>query len=222
MKASYQINQRALMTELTASEPILKKSADAAMREAFFEPAVAAMAEEFKNDFVTKEIAAGVDSENISETLDAVFREDAAKNDSKANLTGFIGFDESPDLVLKPIRDRLDPANPDGPKMIYKGSSKNKLEFRYEIRAPNEEAIYRDTPIPWSPGISWAKRIEQGISGIGYFLNRQNASGSRSGGGIQIDDKIRSGRFKPRSYLSKIFNNFLRRVAGAKENGRVI
>ena len=222
MKATYKINQRNLMAELSASEPLLKKSADAAMREVFFEPSVALMKAEFELDEVTREVSGGVNSENISETLDAVFREDATKNDSKANLTGFIGFDESPELVLKPIRDRLDPANPDGPKMIYKGSSKNKLEFRYEIRAPNEEAIYRNTPIPWSPGISWAKRIEQGISGIGYFLNRKNASGSRSGGGIQIDEKLRSGRFKPRSYLSKIFNNFLRRIGGLKENGRIV
>ena len=108
--------------------------------------------------------------------------------------------------------------------MIYAGRDKEKLTYRYQIRAPDEEAVYDATPFPetWLQGnVSWAKRVEQGIPGVNHFLNVKGRPSSRSGGGIQVDGVVRSGgRFKPVSYLSQLFNNFLKRVAGQSPNGR--
>lgn len=222
-KPTYTINQRSLMAELTASDPILKRVAEQTLREAFFEPAVEEMKREFLSHPVTQEVAGGMGAPNVSQTLEAPFRENEAEGDTPANLWGFIGFDSStttPDGAIEPVLRRLDPTDTDGPKMVYAGRDKDKLTYRFEIRAPDEAAIYNDTGMPWLPGISWVKRIEQGIPGIGHFLNVSGRPSSRSGGGIQVEGQLRSGRFRPTPYLSRIFNDFLRRVTGRTPNGR--
>jgi len=223
-KATVTLNQRALMAELSASEPVLKRVMDEVVEEAFFKPAVEQMQKEFETNAVTREIAGGLESNNVSNTLEGDFVKDG-KNISNPNLWGFIGFDaaqSSPAEVLAPIRVRLDPRHPEGPSFIYKGRDKGLIRYRYEFRAPNEKAIFGDTGLPWNSGVSWVRRIEQGISGIGQFLNVTDRPSSRSGGGIQIEAQLRSGRYKPTPYLSRIFNNFLRRAAGRKATGRAI
>lgn len=222
--ASIRINQKALLVELAASEPILKKEADSIMRQQFFNPAIKKMKDEFASHPVTQEIREGIGASNISNTLDAPFGEPPEARDgreikdySPPNLTSFIGFEAGTDPT-KEIEKRLDPSHADGPRMVYKGMDKNHLAFRFEIRAPSDEAIQSNTPLPFAPGISWAKRIEQGIPGIGHFLNALGRANSRSGGGIQLENvQLRSGRFKPVKYLSKLFNDFLRRASSGRE-----
>lgn len=218
------INQRQMILELTASDPILKRVAEQTLREAFFDPAVETMQAEFAAHPVTNEIAGGVGASNISNTLEGSFRE--LEGGVPPNLWGFIGFDRAnhtPETALEPIERRLDPNDPDGPKMVYEGRDKAKLTYRFRIFAPNQDAIYSDskTHFYWAEGLSWVKRIEQGMPGITHFLNVSSDS-SRSGGGIQVKGNVRSGRFRPSPYLSRIFNNFLRRVGGRTPNDRAI
>ncbi len=216
MAAGYKIDQRQLLAELSVADPILKREADVVMKREFFDPAVETLKEEFEAHPVTEEIAGGIDASNISNTLEASFKEDGEK-DSSPNLTSFIGFDEPPEQVLAPILQRLDPRHRDGPKLVYAGRDKDKLTYRYTVKGPDEEAIEASTGLPWADGISWVRRIEQGIPGISHFLNVKRG---RSGGGVQVEGTLRQGRFKPTSYLSQILNNFLRRVAGLVDNGR--
>jgi hypothetical protein len=69
--------------------------------------------------------------------------------------------------------------------------------------------------MPWAMGRSWVKGIEHGISGLGFYL-RKNSIG-RSGGGVQIkSSRVRTGKFKNVSYISKIFKNFERNMDGIK------
>ena len=218
------VNQRALAVELKSADPILKRVAEQVMREAFFDPAVEQMKAEVFNHPVTQEIGGGAGTPNISGTLEGSFREEGG--DTTPNLWGFIGFDRTshtPETALEPILRRLDPSDPDGPKLVYTGRDRDRLRFSWTVRGPNLEAIYADekTHFFWLTGSSWVQRIEQGIPGITHFLNANRPS-SRSGGGIQIAANLRSGRFKPISYLSSIVNNFFRRVAGRKATGRRI
>ncbi len=218
--AAYKIDQRQLLAELSVADPILKREADAVMQQEFFGPAVEELKEQWLDHPVTREIAGGVEAANESGTLrDAEFRE-SSETDSPPNLTSFIGFDKPPEEVLAPILQRLDPRHRDGPKLVYAGRDSDKLAYRYTIKAPDEEALAASTGLPWAPGLSWVERIEKGLPGIGHFLNVRGRPSSRSGGGIQIDGQLRTGRFKPVSYLSQLFNNFLRRVVGQAENGR--
>jgi hypothetical protein len=221
--AGYSIDPRQLMVELEASDPLLKREAEVIMRQQYFEPAVAEMKREFMEHEVTKEILGGVNASNTSATLEGKFRD--AEGDSPANLTSFIGFDAPPEQVIAPILQRLDPRHEEGPKLVYKSRSKDRLEYVFEVVAPDEGAIYNETPFPdsWLEGdISWVKRIEAGIPGIAHFLNVYGRPSSRSGGGIQIEGTLRTGRYRPTSYLTRILNNFLRRVVGRSDNGRTI
>ena len=204
------IDRRSLLRTLSASSPTIKKIADEMVREQFFEPAVEAMKHEFDEHPVTQEIDAGVDAPNISNTL-------VPSSYDHMNLFSFIGFNAG-DHPTDEIRSRLSPDSPDGPKMSYIGKDSNRLEFHYKISSPSQDAIYQATPLPWAPGISWAKRIEVGMAGLGQFLNLsegQSRSNSRSGGGIQVKNTLRPGvQYRATSYLSSIFNNFLHHMKG--------
>lgn len=229
--AGFSIDRRQLVAELEVADPILKREAEAIVRQQYFEPAVEAMKEEFMRHPVTEEILGGVHATNGSGTLDGEFRDE--EGDSPANLTSFIGFDAPPEQVIGPILQRLSTHHEDGPKMRYVGRDKSSarsavgsrlsLRYEWEISAPNEGAIYDDTPFPddWLEGnVSWVKRIEQGIPGLAHFLNVYGRPSSRSGGGIQIEGTLRSGRYRPIPYLSRIFNNFLRLAVGRGDTGR--
>jgi hypothetical protein len=204
------IDHKSLLRTLSTTAPTIKKIADEIVREQFFEPAVQAMQHEFDDHPVTQEIDAGIDSPNVSNTL-------APSSYDHMNLFSFIGFNAG-DHPTDAIRDYLDPNSPGGPKMSYLGKDSSRLEFRYKISAPDQDAIYQATPLPWAPGISWAKRIEVGMAGLGQFLNLgegETRASSRSGGGIQVKNTIRPGvQFRATSYLSAIFNNFLRHMKG--------
>ena len=217
------INRKQLLVELSASEPILKREAQAILIQQFFDPAVTKMKKEFEESLITQEIKAGPHSENISGTLEGFGDPPEAadgreiKDYNPPNLVSFIGLPDGP-KAIEEIEKRLDPSHGDGPKVKYRGMDKQQLTFTFEVKAPDSEAIYDHTPFQgWADGLSWAKRIEQGIPGVNFFLNALKRKNSRSGGGIQIDNRLRAGRFKPTSYLSKIFNNFLRRVSSGRE-----
>ena len=62
--------------------------------------------------------------------------------------------------------------------------------------------------MPWEAGLSWLDRIEKGISGCGYYMSVANRRFSRSGKGVQLDRKVRDGRYSPVSYYSGIINKF--------------
>lgn len=175
----------------------------------FFQPAVRQMLQEFDEHEITREILDGVDAENISRTL-------PRSRADHMNLYSFIGFESSePNPIIK-LREMLDPKTAlgkrYGPKMEYiRGSRTNEGEYHFLIQGPDKAGIYSETGLPWAPGISWVYRIEQGLPGVGHFLNRETSTPepSRSGGGVQVTPKVRGGSFRNRSYLSSIFNRFI-------------
>jgi len=146
---------------------------------------------EILNDFdkhpVTKEIDQGINSSNISGTLGGV-----------TNLYSFIGF-PSGSKPTQAIRELLKKINinqmisPTG-KIIYK------IDF------PTAEDIFDATPLPWAVGRSWAKGIEQGLSGLGYYL--KITKNSRSGEGIQSKKKVRQIKFRNTKYISDIIGKY--------------
>lgn len=192
------INQRELFLELSTAEPILVREATRVVQEEYFQPAVIKMQEAFEKHSVTREIEGGAEERNISKTLRG--------GDATENLHSFIGFSQG-DQPVQVIRDALDPNNEKGPKMKYiRGSQIDNLSFQFKITEPDIEGIYKETPIPWAPGLSWAKRIEQGIAGAKSFLAKSGYG--RSEGGIQVKGEVTKAEFKPVKYLSKVIEAF--------------
>ena len=144
----------------------------------------------FNNHPVTVEINAGPTASNTSGTLSGV-----------GNLYSYIGFDKGSKPTI-PIVQKLE-------KETFLSSvvfSKNGT-FRVVVNNPTANDIFDITPLPWAQGRSWAEGIERGLPGFGLYLNEQS-SFSRSGSGIQVKNKLRSGKFKNVPYISKIIKDF--------------
>ena len=148
------------------------------------------MIAEFLNHQVTIEIKEGIGAKNLSGTLDGV-----------TNLFSFIGFDRSSNHT-----DQIE-------DMLYRTSFKfdryTSKEIIYSVYIPDAKEIFAVTPIPWATGRSWAKGIETGISGLGYYL-KVDRDNSRSGLGIQSPRKVRKKgvKFNNISYISALIKKY--------------
>ncbi len=138
---------------------------------------------------VTREILAGSTSSNISGTLGGY-----------GNLFTFIGFNEG-SKPIDPIVQLLSQTNYRVTRFNQNGSAKLIIDM------PSSKDIFAVTPLPWASGISWSERIEKGMSGLGMYLNTSSKN-SRSGRGIQAENKIRTGKFNNTSYVSAFLNKW--------------
>lgn len=148
------------------------------------------MIREFISLPITKEILGGKNSSNISGTLGGY-----------GNLFSFIGFPEGAqpiDPIMKLFQQtgyRLTGLTPRG-------------TMKLTITLPSPADIFRVTPLPWAPGISWAQRMEVGLSGLGMYMDK---SAGRSGGGIQTPKALRKGRFSNTPYISSFLKEWQRK-----------
>lgn len=185
------------------AEKVLKSAAFQRKAESLVNKTVSAAKTGLMNDFnsskVTQEIEAGAESNNKSGTL----------RGTGGNLWGFIGFIDNP---IPDIRQELDNIS------VQKSEiTKNRILFR--ITLPSLKDLYGKNPYPdgWSPG-SWLKGIENGISGLRFFI--AEARKGRSTAGIQVEHQgapVRNGSFKTVEYLSAFLQKFKERVRGGKE-----
>jgi hypothetical protein len=161
----------------------------------------AEMIRELMNHEITKEISIGVGASNSSNTLGGY-----------GNLFTFIGFEAG----TSPI------------DAIKREFDKTVIRFRtltddgpiWNIYLPAPEDIWDVTPMPWAEGRSWAKGIETGISGVGWYLYNQkkNYPQSRSGPAIQVKSKSSSKvRFKNVKYISDILNRYEKKFSQLDE-----
>lgn len=149
--------------------------------------------EQFESHPVTQEIAGGIASSNISGTLGGI-----------TNLYSFIGFDAGTD-PLEPIRALLYQSSY---RIIDSGSS---FETTVIFDTPTAKDIFKVTPMPWAVGRSWAKGIESGISGLGYYVKK--IKNSRSGLGVQSVNQVRTGVvYKNTKYISQLINDFEKKL----------
>ena len=166
-----------------------------------FEKMKKQMVVDFLNLPITKEIMSGPGSSNISGTLGGY-----------GDLFSFIGFDRG-DNHIGPILNLLYKSNCKFGRMDASG------RFRLSIDIPTAEQIFDVTPLPWAPGISWAKRMEVGLSGLGMFLSKESQY-SRSGGGVQSKSQIRKGTFSNSQYISHFIKNWNKKFIDLIKGGR--
>lgn len=153
------------------------------------------MIRDFLNLPVTEEIMAGPDASNTSGTLSG-----------KGNLFGFIGFEQS-DKPIEPIIDLLESSS----IVIREGS-----DYLVTITMPSAASIFSVTPMPWASGRSWAKGIESGISGLGFYISKNGLG--RSTAGIQSQKKIRGGSFKRTQYISTFIQKYIKQFSSIKSS----
>jgi hypothetical protein len=148
---------------------------------------------EFLSDPVTIEILQGSSGTNISGTLGGV-----------SNLFAFIGF-SSGEQPISPILQSLENIQITYNKEIRKRG----IGVEFDVSIPTAQDIFAITPLPWASGRSWAEGIERGLSGLGYLLRKD---GGRSGAAVQSRvNKVRSGRFQNRPYISALIKKYTKR-----------
>ncbi len=154
--------------------------------------------QEFEEHPISKEIEGGITAYNISNTLNGI-----------TNLYSFIGF-EAGDKPLDPIRVELQKI-----KLKYNVNRKGDLIFTIDF--PSAKDIFNVTPMPWATGRSWAQGIENGISGLGYYIKQ--VKNSRSGLGVQTKNQIRSGvRFRNTKYISELIKKYNKKIEDLSKN----
>lgn len=138
---------------------------------------------------------------------------DAGPSDGNGSLYGFIGFDKEQPDPIDVLRSELSFATLGNVRIERRGII---YKFIYNTNIPTFEALAEKTPMPWERGRSWIVGIEKGISGFSHYLYKKYMKGSRSGDGIQVKGNVShtSIRFQRQSYMSKILNNFQRKIGG--------
>jgi len=157
--------------------------------------------EQFEEHPVTKEIQNGPEASNESGTLNG-----------QGNLFSFIGFERGSNPIA-PVASFL--KNAFQIKKLKTEIGKSKIIINYKVSYPTQKELDILTPMPWEPGNSWLINIEKGISGFSNYINKR-FSKSRSGTGVQSEENVRSGAFKPTKYMSEIVSNFLKSVKKIK------
>ena len=154
----------------------------------------------FEKHPVTSELESGPRGENISGTLGGY-----------GNLFSYIGF-SSGASPIEPLRTYLNrkPRVYRNSKFIKKSNSAE-FVFRIEIPSFSEMEALAQSPFE---GRSWLRGLERGISGLGYYLHSKTGqlAGSRSGFGLQTENRLRAMTFKPITYMTNILKEFRRGI----------
>lgn len=149
----------------------------------------------FNNHPVTKELEGGAEAQNESSTLNGI-----------GNLTTYIGFSPSSNPT-EPVRQILNTVEVRKEK-FKKNFNNNEIIFEFDVSAPTIEEIEEVGSLPFEPGQSWIKGIENGISGFGAYIYGKIFKNSRSGKALQSKNSFRQGSFRPVKYISEIMGKF--------------
>lgn len=151
--------------------------------------------QDFNSHPVSKEISAGPNASNVSGTLGGY-----------GNLFSFIGFSagNNPiELWVSFLKNKIQIKNKN-PKT--KSSNSDVISFEFDVNGISETDYIAAGRMPWESGRSWIKAIEQGISGFSFYISKKMG---RSGGGIQSENRVRSGQYQRKSYWSSMWKKFL-------------
>ena len=167
---------------------------------------------------VSQEIDGGPEEENLSGTLGGY-----------GNLFSYIGFDDGSDPIGEVLvlinEHRLAASSRKRQKGKVKRGfySFKAIEFSWRVVGMDKSKLFGSTrsAVPWM-GKSWLKAIESGISGLGAYLYQEDANfkNSRSGTAMQTKVQLRSGGYRPISYISTLYNEFTRDLEGKGGKGR--
>ena len=185
------VNYQSIRSKISKSKKLIDDTENIVKKR--FEEQKDLYIEAFDSHKITKEIEDGPTASNSSGTLGGI-----------GNLFSFIGFDKS-DNPIETVKNYINSHfKLNKPKVVSK-NGKIRLDFKVEY--PSIDDLKKVTPMPWEGGRSWVSSIEKGISGFSNYVYKRFVEG-RSGEALQSDTKLRSGSYKPVSYMSEIISKF--------------
>jgi len=165
-----------------------------------FANAKADLIKEVMEDPISKELNGGANGSNLTGLVPT------------GNLFSFIGFP----VGSRPVQELISFLNENinmADTPTYGRNGTFGIFTNFKVTLPTRSQFRTALPFPegWSAE-SWVLGIENGISGLPYFL-KTNSGKSRSGGGLQTQSVIRNVEFKPQSdYITKKLESFVNRL----------
>lgn len=185
------VNYQSIRTKISKSKKLIDNTENIVKKR--FEEQKDLYIQAFDSHKITKEIEDGPNTSNSSGTLGGV-----------GNLFSFIGFDKS-DNPIETVKNYINSNfKLSKPKIVSKGG---RIRLDFKVQYPSIDDLKKSTPMPWEGGRSWISSIEKGISGFSNYVYKRFVEG-RSGEALQAETKIRSGSYKPVSYMSEIISKF--------------
>jgi hypothetical protein len=185
------VNYQSIRTKISKSKKLIDDTENIVKKR--FEDQKDLYIQAFDSHKITQEIQDGPTASNSSGTLGGV-----------GNLFSFIGFDKS-DNPIETVKNYISSHfKLSKPKITSKGG---KIRLDFTVEYPSIDDLKKSTPMPWEGGRSWISSIEKGISGFSNYVYKRFVEG-RSGEALQSDTKLRSGSYKPVSYMSEIISKF--------------
>ena len=196
----FKLNRNQLSRSISTNPKVVKVIREQVRQlvEEYVEKNKQEMINEFEDHPVTKELDNGPEAANISNTLGG-----------EGNLFSYIGFNEgsNPTEIIRNILNETRVENKPTIQAVRK-----ELKISFPVSGPTINELESSTPMPFEGGRSWVRGIEKGISGFSYYIFNKYLKGSRSGTGLQTESEIRTGSFKPTSYMSTILKRFYSKV----------
>jgi len=192
------INAKELLRELTVDKPNSTRMAVALRR--VIEPEIEKRQKDLDRKFeahpITVELNAGPRAFNTSGTLGGY-----------GNLFSFIGFPAGArptEVISRIFKEKIK-------FKVKRAGSKGRYIVTFFI--PDIQEIYGLTPIPWLTGKSWVQGVETGLSNLGQYVYSATGFGSSSSGtGIQAKNKSSGVSFSNTPYITKLINDFKKRL----------
>jgi len=186
------INWKSIEKKVGASKKTRNGIDDAARKK--FDAAKKQLISDFDKHAVTRELIAGPDSGNLSDTLGGY-----------GNLFSYMGF-PSGATPTTAVRNFLIQAI-----KLKRSSNRAGLNVNYNINVPSLKD-FSFASMPWETGKNWVEAVETGVSGFSYYLARA-AAASRSGTAIQIDGTLRAKTSSAGiKYVSKLLKDLKKNI----------
>jgi len=159
-----------------------------------FEAAKSWFLDAVENHHVSEDIRSGSQSPLLSSSTGTLF--------------GFLGFNQGDEPISK-LLEVLDRT------ITYQEAAikpKNSL-YSVAVGFPTKsQLIGAGVVTPWDSSRPWVSAIEEGISGLPYYLNKK-WGGSRSGEGFQVKrGSVRTAEFTGVTYLTPLISQFRKRL----------
>ncbi len=186
------LNKRSIDQRVSKSKAFERGALNAAQKR--LNKAKAELLAQYNGHPVTRELEGGETANNVSGTLSGY-----------GNLFSFMGFSRGSDPT-KAVENFL--------KSFISLKRKSKIRGNtreYRVKMPSMED-FDFAQMPWEQGNSWVRAIETGMTSFSYYMDKASKA-SRSGKGIQIDNKLRGRGSMGVPYMTEMLNEFRKKLS---------
>jgi hypothetical protein len=186
------LNKQSINKRVNNSKAFDKAAMNAAQKR--LDKAKAELLAQYNEHPVTRELEGGETENNLSGSLGGY-----------GNLFSFMGFSRGSNPA-KAVGNFLKSF------ISLKRRSKKRGNTReYRVKIPSMED-FDFAQMPWEQGNSWVRAVEIGVTNFSYYMDKASKA-SRSGEGIQINNKLRGRGSSGVPYMTEMLNQFRKKLS---------